>query len=125
MQRTVRDVMVNALENLESRSFEKFRRKLNDCVIDENYSVIPRSRLENANVEKIADLIIDFYGDTYGIKITLEVLHHINERKIEENLHKDLERVYRPSFLNAVFARKNMEFLSYQLFGWILPSGKH
>ncbi|XP_073491769.1 interferon-induced very large GTPase 1-like isoform X11 [Aquarana catesbeiana] len=123
MQRTVRDIIMNALENLESRSFEKFRRKLNDYEVDENYSVIPRSRLENANVEKIADLIIDFYGDTYGIKITLEVLHHINERKTEENLRKDLEKVYRPSFLNAVFARKNMEFLSHQLFGWILPSG--
>ncbi|XP_073491205.1 pyrin-like [Aquarana catesbeiana] len=123
MKRTVRDILVNALENLESRSFEKFRRKLNDYQVDENYSVIPRSRLENTNMETLADLIRDFYGDSYGTEITLKVLHHIDERQIEENLRKDFEKVCRPSFFKAVFARKNVEFLSHQLFGFILSSG--
>ncbi|XP_073491710.1 guanylate-binding protein 6-like isoform X2 [Aquarana catesbeiana] len=97
MKRTVRDALVNALENLESNSFKKFKGKLSDVKVDEKYSVIPRSRLENANVGQIVDLILDYYKDSYGGNITLEVLHHINERKVEEKLRKDLGKDNSPS----------------------------
>ncbi|XP_073403540.1 apoptosis-associated speck-like protein containing a CARD [Dendrobates tinctorius] len=75
MRRTIRDVLVNTLENLGKRAFKKFTNKLND--LEERRS-IPRSQLEDVDPENVADLIIRYYT-TDWIDVTLDVLEAINE----------------------------------------------
>ncbi|XP_075175951.1 apoptosis-associated speck-like protein containing a CARD [Anomaloglossus baeobatrachus] len=93
MGKTVRDVLLQALENLEKKSFKKFKNKLNDWDIEEGYNKIPRGKLEDADPEDVADLIRRHYKDSYGIKVTLAVLEAINENQEAEELQKALQAV--------------------------------
>ncbi|KAM4024419.1 apoptosis-associated speck-like protein containing a CARD isoform 1-T2 [Anomaloglossus baeobatrachus] len=93
MGKTVRDVLLQALENLEKKSFKKFKNKLNDWNIEEGYNKIPRGKLEDADPEDVADLIRRYYKDSYGIKVTLAVLEAINENQESEKLQKALQAV--------------------------------
>lgn len=92
MQRTVRDVLIDALGQLNRDGLKRFKGKLTDLDVKEDYNKIPRGRLENAGVDKIVDIIQDFYGDRYGCELTLDVLNHINERQVKNKLHKDLKK---------------------------------
>ncbi|XP_068103267.1 apoptosis-associated speck-like protein containing a CARD [Hyperolius riggenbachi] len=93
MVRTVRDVLIFALENMGEKSFKKFRNKLNDWTIKEGYSKIPRGRLEKADPDDAVDLIRRYYKDDYGAELTLAVLDDINEKQVAEDLEKDLQTV--------------------------------
>ncbi|XP_073403325.1 apoptosis-associated speck-like protein containing a CARD [Dendrobates tinctorius] len=93
MGKTVRDVLVQALENLEKKSFKKFKNKLNDWDIEEGHDRIPRGTLEVADPEDVADLIRRYYMDSYGITVTLAVLEAINEKPEAEELQKAWETV--------------------------------
>ncbi|XP_068102641.1 apoptosis-associated speck-like protein containing a CARD isoform X1 [Hyperolius riggenbachi] len=93
MARTVRDVLITALEELTGSSFKKFRNKLNDWTIKEGYSKIPRGRLEKADPDDAVDLIRSYYKDDYGAELTLAVLDAINEKQVAEDLKKDLQTV--------------------------------
>ncbi|KAM4026410.1 apoptosis-associated speck-like protein containing a CARD [Anomaloglossus baeobatrachus] len=93
MGKTVRDVLLQALENLEKKSFKKFKNKLNDWDIEEEYNKIPRGKLEDADPEDVADLIRRHYKDSYGIKVTVAVLEAINENQEAEELQKALQAV--------------------------------
>lgn len=92
MQSTVRDFILEALEDLESEQLHKFRRKLTDMNIDEKYKKIQRSRLENTNADKTVDIILSFYRESYGCKLTFDVLNHINERQVADNLRENVEK---------------------------------
>ncbi|CAJ0922051.1 unnamed protein product [Ranitomeya imitator] len=81
MGRTVKDVLIDTLENLERKSFKKFKNKLNDIEIKEGYSRIPKGPLQEADDLDTAELILRFYKDHYGIQVTLRVLEAINENK--------------------------------------------
>ncbi|KAM3915977.1 apoptosis-associated speck-like protein containing a CARD [Leptodactylus fuscus] len=93
MEKTVRDVLVQGLENLGKRSFKKFKNKLNDLAIREGFSKIPRGKLEEADTEDVADLIRGYYKDSYGAEMTLTVLEAIDERQEAEKLRNDLKTV--------------------------------
>ncbi|KAM4024748.1 apoptosis-associated speck-like protein containing a CARD [Anomaloglossus baeobatrachus] len=90
MGRTVRDVLVRTLENLNNMSFKKFKNKLNDLG---SASRIPRCSLETADTDDVADLIIRYYTDNRGILVTLEALEDINENQEAKNLRNALETV--------------------------------
>ncbi|XP_075687025.1 apoptosis-associated speck-like protein containing a CARD [Rhinoderma darwinii] len=93
MGKTVRDVLVRTLEDLEKKSLKKFKNKLNDWEIKEGYSSIPRGKLEDADTEDVADLIMNYYTDSYGIKVTLEVLEAVDEKQKADKLRNDLKTV--------------------------------
>ncbi|XP_073502338.1 apoptosis-associated speck-like protein containing a CARD [Phyllobates terribilis] len=101
MGKTVRDVLVQALENLEKKSFKKFKNKLNDWDIKEGYDKIPRGTLEGADPEDVADLIRRYYVDSYGIRVTLAVLEAINENGEAEELQKAWKTVNCPTTTGA------------------------
>ncbi|XP_077130184.1 apoptosis-associated speck-like protein containing a CARD [Ranitomeya variabilis] len=86
MGKTVRDLLLQALENLEKKSFKKFKNKLNDWDIEEEYARIPRGPLEVADPEDVVDLIRRYYMDSYGMKVTVAVLEAINENREAEEL---------------------------------------
>ncbi|XP_068103279.1 up-regulator of cell proliferation-like [Hyperolius riggenbachi] len=122
MKRTVRDVLLYALEDLESNSLHKFRRKLTDVEAKDG-DTIPRGRLEKASADMIVDLLIDFYGASYSCDLTLEVLCHINERTVEERLRRDLGKVQRPTFLTLPSVRGYLTSFSRGLVSLYLSSG--
>ncbi|XP_040296198.1 apoptosis-associated speck-like protein containing a CARD [Bufo bufo] len=93
MGKTVRDVLVQALENLEKKSFKKFKNKLNDWEIKEGFSRIPKGKLEEADPEDVADLIRRYYKDFYGIEVTLAVLEAIEEKTEAEELRNGVKTV--------------------------------
>ncbi|XP_066433044.1 apoptosis-associated speck-like protein containing a CARD isoform X2 [Eleutherodactylus coqui] len=93
MGKTVRDVLVRALENLGKKSFKRFKNKLNDWEFKEGYSQIPYGKLEEADEEDVARFIISFYKESYGIEVTLGVLEAIDERQAAENLRTALKTV--------------------------------
>ncbi|CAJ0922057.1 unnamed protein product [Ranitomeya imitator] len=76
MRRTIRDVLIDTLQNLGKTAFKKFKNKLNDL---EGHKSIPRSQLEFVDPDDVADLIIRYYTDTNWIHVTLKVLEAINE----------------------------------------------
>ncbi|XP_073504913.1 apoptosis-associated speck-like protein containing a CARD [Phyllobates terribilis] len=96
MGRTMRDVLVETLENLDIYAFKKFKNKLNDLDIKE-YNRIPRGRLEDVDTQDVADLIIRYYTDTYWIDVTLNVLEAINENQEAKNLRNALTTVNVPA----------------------------
>ncbi|XP_066434041.1 uncharacterized protein [Eleutherodactylus coqui] len=99
---TVRDVLVYALENLEKMGFKKFRNQLSEIEVNQNYRRIPRGKLEDKDWGDVADLIREYYKDVYGVEVTLQVLDKINEKKVADELQKDLLMVNRFVRLNQV-----------------------
>ncbi|XP_044160529.1 uncharacterized protein LOC122945532 [Bufo gargarizans] len=97
---TVRDALVYALENLEKMGFKKFRKRLHEIEVKENYRRIPRGKLEDKDWGDVADLIREYYKDVYGVEVTLQVLDKINERQVAEELQEDLQKVDRFVRLN-------------------------
>ncbi|CAI9534115.1 unnamed protein product [Staurois parvus] len=88
MEKTVRDHVLWALDELESRSLKSFRNKLNDCTVKEGYQRIPRGQLENKDPEDLTTLILKNYGDSYGAELTLSILKAINENKVAADFEK-------------------------------------
>ncbi|CAH2307971.1 Hypothetical predicted protein [Pelobates cultripes] len=88
---TVRDVLVRNLEELGERNFKRFRNKLNEFPVIEPYRSIPKARLEKADEDDVADLILAAYSKPYGVTVTLEVLRQIDQNRIAEKLEQDLE----------------------------------
>ncbi|XP_063286888.1 apoptosis-associated speck-like protein containing a CARD isoform X1 [Pelobates fuscus] len=92
MSFTVRDVLVRNLEELGERNFKRFRTKLNEFPVEGPYRSIPKARLEKADEDDVADLILAAYSNPYGVTVTLEVLRQINQNQIAEKLEQDLEK---------------------------------
>lgn len=86
MGKTVRDLLVETLENLERKSFKKLKNKLNDLEIKKGHNKIPKGKLEEADTEDVANLIINYYTDSYGTEVTLTVLEAIDEKQEAEKL---------------------------------------
>ncbi|XP_073502136.1 apoptosis-associated speck-like protein containing a CARD [Phyllobates terribilis] len=93
MGRTVKDVLIHTLENLERKSFKKFKNKLNDIEIKEGYSKIPKGTLQEADELDTAELLLRYYKENYGTEVTLTVLQAINENKEAEELKKAIMEV--------------------------------
>lgn len=90
MEKTVRDHVLGALNELESGSLKSFRNKLNDCTVKEGCKKIPKGQLENKDREDLTKLILQYYGDSYGVELTVSVLKAINENQVAEDLEKHL-----------------------------------
>ncbi|NP_001086388.1 PYD and CARD domain containing L homeolog [Xenopus laevis] len=97
MGQTVRDLLLETLEELGEKQFKKFKGKLNDWEVNAGYKVIPKCRLEKADEDDVADLIISFYAETYGIEVTLGVLEAIGEMKHHGKLRKSWQEVAAPT----------------------------
>lgn len=91
MERTVRDVLIKALDNLTEQNFTRFRNKLSDWEIKKGFNIIPKAKLEKADREDVVDLILRYYKDSYGPELTVDVLESINESQVALELKKDLE----------------------------------
>ncbi|KAG6925040.1 PYD and CARD domain containing [Chelydra serpentina] len=88
MGKTVRDHLVDTLEELVQDEFKRFKVKLNVFPVKEGYSNIPRGRLEKADVLDVCDKLISFYREEYAVELTVEILIDINQRDVADRLRK-------------------------------------
>ncbi|XP_036283682.1 interferon-induced very large GTPase 1-like [Pipistrellus kuhlii] len=79
------------LEDLLEEEFTTFKFQLANIAISEEYRRIPRSTLHQASRVKLADLLIQFYGDGYSRIVTKEVLITIGQRNLAEKLSQGIE----------------------------------
>ncbi|KAM5151912.1 apoptosis-associated speck-like protein containing a CARD [Mantella aurantiaca] len=91
MEKTVRDHLLEALNELESRSLKSFRNKLNDCTVKVGHNKIPKGQLQDKDPEDLATLILRYYGESYGIELTVSILKAINENQVAAELERLLE----------------------------------
>ncbi|KAM4697676.1 apoptosis-associated speck-like protein containing a CARD [Rhinophrynus dorsalis] len=99
MGRTVRDVLQETLENLDKKGFKKFREKLNEWDVKDQYKRIPKRSLEEADEGDVARHIIEFYTKPYGIEVALGVLEAIGMMNACMELKTSLKGVtdYKPA----------------------------
>ncbi|KAM4605851.1 apoptosis-associated speck-like protein containing a CARD isoform 2-T2 [Discoglossus pictus] len=91
MSKTVRDVLVRTLEDLGELGFKRFKRKLNEWEVEKGHNKIPKSRLENKDEDDVADVILDYYRDSYGIAVVCGVLDAIDQKKARDALMEELK----------------------------------
>ncbi|XP_038260134.1 apoptosis-associated speck-like protein containing a CARD isoform X2 [Dermochelys coriacea] len=88
MGKTVRDHLVDTLEELGQDELKRFKAKLNAFPVKEGYSNIPRGRLEKADVLDVCDKLISYYREEYAVEVTVKLLTDINERDLADRLCK-------------------------------------
>lgn len=106
MESNSKTILLYILEDLLEEEFTKFKFQLTNIAISEEYRRIPRGTLHQASRVKLADLLIQFYGDKYSRTVTEEVLITINQRNLAEKLRQGIEK--RESTLNLLLCLLDM-----------------
>ncbi|XP_060112653.1 interferon-induced very large GTPase 1-like [Heteronotia binoei] len=86
MGKTVRDHLVDALEDLEEKDMKKFKRKLNEIRLQEGFGNIPRGRLQKADVLDLSDLLLSYYTESYAVQVAAQVLESIHLKREAQKL---------------------------------------
>ncbi|XP_055993618.1 apoptosis-associated speck-like protein containing a CARD [Sorex fumeus] len=71
---SARDAILQALEDLNSDEFKKFKLKLQSVELREGYGRIPRGQLQVMDVVDLTDKIVSCYTEHYGAELTELVL---------------------------------------------------
>ena len=88
MIKTPSDHLLDSLEELLPNDFEKFKFKLQNTSVEKDHSRIPRGQVQNAKPVKLANLMINHYGEENAVRLTLQVLRAINQNLLAEELDK-------------------------------------
>ncbi|KAL8176562.1 UNVERIFIED_CONTAM: hypothetical protein K2H54_036345 [Gekko kuhli] len=86
MPKTVRDHLLDALEDLEEEELKKFKGKLNEIPLQEGFANIPRGRLQKADRLDLSDLLLSYYTASYAVQVAVQVLEGINLKREAEKL---------------------------------------
>ncbi|XP_048050946.1 caspase b-like [Megalobrama amblycephala] len=85
---TAKRVIYNTLEKLKSDDFTAFIWHLENPT--EGIEPIPESKLENANRQKVVDLMVKQYTDKAGT-IAVKVLRDMNQNDLASDLERKLQ----------------------------------
>nr|XP_055195541.1 pyrin [Nyctereutes procyonoides] len=94
MIKTPSDHLLDSLEELLPNDFEKFKFKLQNTSVEKDHSRIPRGQVQNAKPVKLANLMINHYGEENAVRLTLQVLRAINQNLLAEELDKAIGPEY-------------------------------
>ncbi|XP_074063567.1 pyrin domain-containing protein 1 [Macrotis lagotis] len=72
-----RDVILEALENLNEDEFKRFKHRLGTQPLRKGFSSIPRGTLHSLDRLDLTDKIVCYYLEDYGMELTAEVLRAI------------------------------------------------
>ncbi|XP_032089722.1 LOW QUALITY PROTEIN: NACHT, LRR and PYD domains-containing protein 12-like [Thamnophis elegans] len=86
MNKTVKEDIYNALNELLEMEFKAFKWRLNSINYDERPN-IPNSSLEKANQQEVVDLLIQHYGND-ALKVCTDVLQKCNRNDLAKNLEE-------------------------------------
>ncbi|XP_059810103.1 apoptosis-associated speck-like protein containing a CARD isoform X3 [Hypanus sabinus] len=90
MSRTVRQCIVEALENLGRSQLRRFKEDLSEVQYRPGFGAIPRGRLEDADAQDLGRLLVSTYRDGYAAELTLQVLEALPEREVADSLRRSL-----------------------------------
>ncbi|KAG8432088.1 hypothetical protein GDO86_018837, partial [Hymenochirus boettgeri] len=98
MENEIKSRICEALENLQSKSFKKFKSFLGEIKLKPGYSKIPKGELEEIDASDLADLLVRYYTEQYALEVTIQVLNNVNEKQLALDLQRpdkqdDLPRV--------------------------------
>ncbi|XP_044870494.1 interferon-induced very large GTPase 1-like [Mauremys mutica] len=96
MEKAVSDCLHDSLEELTKDELKKFKFKLNTFKLKKGYDNIPMGKLEEASPVDLTRSILSYYGQDYGVEVTVNVLKSINRRDLAQKLSETL----RPEVLN-------------------------
>ncbi|KAH1170706.1 hypothetical protein KIL84_006324, partial [Mauremys mutica] len=94
MEKAVSDCLHDSLEELTKDELKKFKFKLNTFKLKKGYDNIPMGKLEEASPVDLTRSILSYYGQDYGVEVTVNVLKSINRRDLAQKLSETL----RPEF---------------------------
>uniref|UniRef100_A0A5F9D061 Pyrin domain-containing protein n=1 Tax=Oryctolagus cuniculus TaxID=9986 RepID=A0A5F9D061_RABIT len=95
MGTTLKACLLSILEDLIEEELVKFKFQLTNIDLAEGYNHVPRGTLQQANAVKLADLLIQYYGEEYSNTVTQQVLKAINQRSLAEKLcHRSLGHLH-------------------------------
>lgn len=76
-RKTLSDVLLQGLEDLEEQDFKKFRHKLSEFAFDDKPS-IPWSKLEKADRIDAARLLKERYGQESAVDVAIKIFSTLN-----------------------------------------------
>ncbi|KAF7238774.1 Apoptosis-associated speck-like protein containing a CARD [Varanus komodoensis] len=88
MEKTVRDCLVAALEDLADDELKKFKGKLHELPVREGYDNIPRGRLQKADALDLSDLLVSYYTEGYAVEVAAAALGAVNCKPQAERLRR-------------------------------------
>ncbi|XP_048056428.1 NACHT, LRR and PYD domains-containing protein 12-like [Megalobrama amblycephala] len=83
----IKKLLHDTLDDLEKDSLRRFRSYLKDD------GPIKAGKLENADVTDIVDKMIESFGAEEAVKITLNILHKMNQNRLAEELQNNYSEV--------------------------------
>ncbi|XP_030418104.1 pyrin-like [Gopherus evgoodei] len=88
MEKTERNLLLEALDDLGEDNFKRFKNKLRAAPLEERYKAISWLQLEKGDPVDVSNLLISHYGERYGVEVTVQVLGDINQRDLAERLSR-------------------------------------
>ncbi|MGH0184482.1 UNVERIFIED_CONTAM: hypothetical protein FKN15_015313 [Acipenser sinensis] len=79
MVKTVKDLIIETLDDLKKGDLERFKNKLRDKTFQGHR--IGAGKLEDASRVDIADRIVDTFTEQYAVALTVEVLNEIGQNE--------------------------------------------
>ncbi|KAJ6665003.1 hypothetical protein lerEdw1_005234 [Lerista edwardsae] len=89
MNRTVKEILLDALQDLQEDQFKGFKWRLKNTKYYERK--IPAAKLEKADVIDVVDCMCHFYGESKAPTVCISVLKSINLKDVADDLKKAVE----------------------------------
>ncbi|XP_008822016.1 apoptosis-associated speck-like protein containing a CARD isoform X1 [Nannospalax galili] len=81
-----RDAILDALENLSSDEFRRFKMKLLSVPLRDGYGRIPRGALLQMDAIDLSDKLVSYYLEAYAAELTMTVLKELGLQEGAESL---------------------------------------
>ncbi|CAM4679304.1 unnamed protein product [Lepidochelys kempii] len=88
MEKTVTDLLLETLEELGKDDLKRFKWKLKEIKVENQYNNIPWGKLETACPVDVAKELLNYYGEHYRVEVTIQVLRSIHRRDLADRLTK-------------------------------------
>ncbi|XP_034772724.2 apoptosis-associated speck-like protein containing a CARD [Acipenser ruthenus] len=87
-KKTVKDHIINALDDLRQSELKAFRHKLCDTDFEDGVN-IAKGKVEGADSLDLADIIVRTFSEANSVKVTVRVLRAIGENQIANILERN------------------------------------
>ncbi|XP_036454542.1 galectin-6-like isoform X2 [Colossoma macropomum] len=94
-KRTIQEILLNVLENLNDGEQKMFQWYLSQEVLDK-YPPIPKAKIEGASLEETVNQLIEFNDNSAAAKITERTLERMNQKQLARRLEGALEKGFFP-----------------------------